>query len=260
MRIVWNNQEKSNLHDCMVDICYTNSGLPSKQLLRMAQEECIAPDRRLVITDQRVFSYKALIASARDLAAKHRRSMEVASKQAPPPPPPEPPPPAPNVERLTTMDDFMWSMAHKIAVELFKLQQLDAQTLGTKEVASQEETTRYEQVPPEIQRQQGFGTSWLKRLDEAVRIRKRSVLIIGLNGCQMETIRQYRPDLDYTFINSDDAISRYTVHKDHTILMTKFINHSVQNKYRKHPNLHYCNGGVGDLKTLLQGIFSKEMT
>ena len=257
MRIVWNNQEKSNLHDCMVDICYTNPGLPSKQLLRMAQEECIAPDRRLVITDQRVFNYKALVAQARDLAANHRRSMEVASKPAPPPPPPEPPPPAPSVERLTTMDDFMWSMAHKIAVELFKLQQLEAQALDTKEVVPQKG------VPPEIGKTEldkGFGTAWLKRLDEAVRIRKRSVLIIGLNGCQMETIRQYRPDLDYTFINSDDAISRYTVHKDHTILMTKFINHSVQNKYRKHPNLHYCNGGVGDLKTLLQGIFSKETT
>jgi hypothetical protein len=148
------------------------------------------------------------------------------------------------------MDDFMWSMAHKIAVELFKLQQLEAQALDTKDVAPQKD------VPPDTEK--GFGTAWLKRLDEAVRIRKRSVLIIGLNGCQMETIRQYRPDLDYTFINSDDAISRYTVHKDHTILMTKFINHSVQNKYRKHPNLHYCNGGVGDLKTLLQGIFSKE--
>ena len=40
--------------------------------------------------------------------------------------------------------------------------------------------------------------------------------------------------------------------------MTKFINHSVQGKYRKHPNLHYVNGGVSDLKTILHGIFRKE--
>ena len=258
MRIVWNNQEKNNLHDCMVDICYTNPGLPSKQLLRMAQEECIAPDRRVVINDQRVFNYKALVAQARDRAADHRRSMEVASKPAPPPPPPpEVPPPPPGIERLTTIDDFMISMAQKVAVEVLKLLKLEAQALDTKEVVPQKG------VPPEIGKTEldkGFGTAWLKRLDEAVRIRRRSVLIIGLNGCQMETIKQYRPDLDYTFMNSDDAISRYTVHKDHTILMTKFINHSVQNKYRKHPNMHYCNGGVGDLKTLLQGIFSKEQS
>jgi len=256
MRIVWNNREKTALHQAMSEICYHINPKPSsKELLRMAQEECIEPDRRVTITDQKVFNYKALIASARQRALEHSRIKQAAAKPAPPPPPPEPPPPAPGVERLTTMDDFMWSMAHKIAVELFKLQQLEAQALDTKEVVPQKG------APPEIGKTEldkGFGTAWLKRLDEAVRIRKRSVLIIGLNGCQMETIRQYKPDLDYTFINSDDAISRYTVHKDHTILMTKFINHSVQNKYRKHPNLHYCNGGVGDLKTLLQGIFSKE--
>jgi hypothetical protein len=238
----------------MADICYVNPSLPSKQLLRMAQEECIPPDRRVVITDQRVFNYKALIALARQQALEHSRIKQAAAKPAPQP--------APQPVTLPKPPDAIGLLFEKLvdAIADSVLAKLKAQALDTKDVAAQEETTRYKQVPPEIQQQQGFGTSWLKRLDEAVRIRKRSVLIIGLNGCQMETMRQYRPDLDYTFINSDDAISRYTVHKDHTILMTKFINHSVQNKYRKHPNLHYCNGGVGDLKTLLQGIFSKETT
>jgi hypothetical protein len=74
----------------------------------------------------------------------------------------------------------------------------------------------------------------------------------------METIKTYKPDLDYTFATAEQAVSHYTFNKDHTILMTKFINHSVQAKYRKHPNLHYCNGGVSELKHMLQVIFHKE--
>jgi hypothetical protein len=37
-------------------------------------------------------------------------------------------------------------------------------------------------------------------------------------------------------------------------LMTKFINHSVQGKYRHAPNLRFCNGGITDLSIVLKGI------
>jgi hypothetical protein len=85
-----------------------------------------------------------------------------------------------------------------------------------------------------------------------------TVLVVGLNGCQMETIKNYKPGIDFTFATAEQALSLRTMVKDHTILMTKFINHSVQGKYRKHPNLHYCNGGVSDLKNLLHIVFHKE--
>ena len=88
--------------------------------------------------------------------------------------------------------------------------------------------------------------------------RRPTVLVVGLNGCQMETIKTYTPDLDYSFLAAEAAVSHNTINRDHTILMTKFINHSVQAKYRKHPNLHYCNGGVSELKHMLQVIFHKE--
>ena len=88
--------------------------------------------------------------------------------------------------------------------------------------------------------------------------RRPTVLIVGLNGAQMEAIKSYKPDIDYTFVGTEQALSMRALQRDHTILMTKFINHSVQGKYRKHPNLHFVNGGVSDLKSTLHVIFQKE--
>jgi hypothetical protein len=87
--------------------------------------------------------------------------------------------------------------------------------------------------------------------------RKPTCLVVGLNGAQMQSIKTRVPHVDFKFFTAEEAVSHYKCSKDHTILMTKFINHSVQGKYRKHPNLHYCNGGVTELHNLLNGVFSK---
>jgi hypothetical protein len=84
--------------------------------------------------------------------------------------------------------------------------------------------------------------------------RKPSVLIIGLNGVQMTSVNRSYPEVKFTFMTGEEAVSRNQFHADHTILMTKFINHSAQNKYRQAPNLHYCNGGVSDLTALLHVV------
>ena len=85
-----------------------------------------------------------------------------------------------------------------------------------------------------------------------------TVTIIGLNGQQIDAIKSSYPKAMYCFMTAEEAKTRPVQFNDHVILMTKFINHSVQTKYRKHPNLHYCNGGVSDLKHQLQIIFHKE--
>jgi len=84
--------------------------------------------------------------------------------------------------------------------------------------------------------------------------RKPTVLIIGLNGTQMARVSDSYLDVKFTFMTAEEAVSRNRANADHTILMTKFINHSAQNKYRQAPNLHYCNGGVSDLSTTLYMI------
>ena len=247
MRIVWTKEEKRALRECMIDICYVTPMMSNKGLLQNAQEEVIPYERRSKITDQRVFNYKNLINEARAKAEEHR------AKTSKPKPAPTPPPviaPEP-VRKLDTLGEVF---------ELF----IDAlaDRIMDKMIAAKQQVEKPELKEPT--EQPILERGWLDAHLEKLTIRKPpvkkrpTVLVVGLNGCQMETIKTYKPDLDYTFVTAEQALSHYTFNKDHTILMTKFINHSVQAKYRKHPNLHYCNGGVSELKHMLQVIFHKE--
>jgi hypothetical protein len=245
MRIVWTKDEKRALRDCMIDICYVTPTMSNKGLLRHAQEEVIPYERRHIITDQRVFNYKALIAEARKAADDHRNKVN-----APPPKKieivvpvaPEPPP-----LKIDTLGNLFELLVDAITDRVLEKLKAPAET-----------------PEPEPAAEQGFGTGWLDELEKLTirrkeaRVKRSTVLVVGLNGSQVDTVKTHRPDLDFTFVTAEQALSHYTFHKDHTILMTKFINHSVQAKYRKHGNLHYCNGGVSDLKHILQVIFHKE--
>ena len=245
MRIVWTKEEKRALRECMIDICYVTPMMSNKGLLQNAQEEVIPYERRSKITDQRVFNYKSLINEARAKAEEHRVKTSKPKPVVAPKPEPTPEP----VRKLDTLGEVF---------ELF----IDAlaDRIMDKMIAAKQQVEK----PTEPTEQPILERGWLDAHLEKLTIRKPpvkkrpTVLIIGLNGCQMETIKTYKPDLDYTFATAEQAVSHYTFNKDHTILMTKFINHSVQAKYRKHPNLHYCNGGVSELKHMLQVIFHKE--
>jgi hypothetical protein len=230
MRIVWTKEEKRALRDCMIDICYVTPMMSNKGLLQNAQEEVIPYERRAKITDQKVFTYKNMINEARAKAEEHRVKTSKPKPVAVPPPEPTPEP----VKKLDTLGEvfelFIDALADRIMDKLAARQPVE------------EPAPKVEQMQPILER------GWLDAHLEKLTIRKPpvkkrpTVLVVGLNGCQMETIKNYKPDLDYTFVTAEQALSHYTFNKDHTILMTKFINHSVQAKYRKHPNLHYCNG------------------
>jgi len=246
MRIVWTKEEKRALRDCMIDICYVTPMMSNKGLLQHAQEEVIPYERRQKITDQKVFTYKNMINDARAKAEEHRAKVNKPKPVAAPLPEPTPEP----VKKLDTLGEvfelFIDALADRIMDKLAARQPVE------------EPAPKVEQTQPILER------GWLDAHLEKLTIRKPpvkkrpTVLVVGLNGCQMETIKTYKPDLDYTFVTAEQALSHYTFNKDHTILMTKFISHSVQAKYRKHPNLHYCNGGVSELKHMLQVIFHKD--
>lgn len=89
---------------------------------------------------------------------------------------------------------------------------------------------------------------------ENIKPRRTRVMIIGLKGQQVTVVEQKYPDIDFTFMTAEDAQSRTPGEADWTIVMTKFINHSVYSKYRDVPNLRHCNGGVSDLSTIIHTI------
>jgi hypothetical protein len=246
-RVVWTNEEKRALRDCMIDICYVTPTMSNKGLLKHAQEEVLPYERRQKITDQKVFTHKAMIAGARKAAETHR-----AKVTAPPPKkieivvPVAPEPPPLKIDTLGNLFELLVDAITDRVLEKLK---------AAEPVSGPTDTV-----------EKGFGAGWLDELEKlsirskAARVKRPTVLVVGLNGCQVDAIKTHRTDIDFTFVTAEQALSHHTFHKDHTILMTKFINHSAQGKYRKHPNLHYCNGGVSDLKHMLQVIFHKETT
>jgi hypothetical protein len=243
-RIVWTNFEKQLLSDSMVHWLMDHPTMTSKQLMSSAQQ-ALPMERRLKITDQRVFSYKARINEARIAADKIRADRKKVVAAKPPEPAPEP------VKKLDTLGEvfelFIDALADRIIDKMIAAKQ---------------------QVELEPKRDDAldaalFGNRIMDQLRglsirSPAKAKLPTALVIGLNGAQMECIKLSRPEVDFTFVSAEQALSHSTLNKDHTFLMTKFINHSVQGKYRKHPNLHYVNGGVSDLKTILHGIFRKE--
>ena len=243
MRIVWTKDEKRALRGCMIDICYVTPMISNKGLFKAAQEEVIPYERRAKVTDQKVFTYKALINEARMEAEKHRQS--VVKKPVEPPKEPEP-----SVRKLDTLGEVFEMFIDAVADRIMD-----------KMIAAKQQV---EKIEVKSEEPMGLGRGWLDELEKLsirskeAKVRRPTALIVGLNGHQMECIKQTRPEVDFTFVTAEQALSHYTFNKDHTFLMTRFINHSVQNKYRKHPNLHYCNGSVSELKTLLHGIFNRQ--
>jgi len=250
-RIVWTKFEKQLVSDSMVQFLVDQPAMTNKQLFGSARQ-VLPYERRGRLTDQRVFAYKALIKAARAEADKviTDRKKVVAAK----PPEPTPEPPASKLDTLGEVFElFLDALADRI------IQRLEARPLAAKP-----------EEPREHKLEDFFGGDPMAQLDKVFDSlypplkkvpsppRKPTVLVIGLNGHQIECIKQSRPEIDFTFVTGEQALSHQTLNKDHTILMTKFINHSAQGRYRKHPNLHYCNGGVSDLKHLLQVIFHKE--
>jgi len=242
MRIVWTKEEKRALRESMIDICYVTPNMSNKGLLQYAQEDVIPHDRRTKINDQRVFNYKAMLNDARAVAAQQR-----AKEREPRPLPAQPaqavaaePTPKPDalVEMFNTLLD---ALADRVI----------ARMQGQQEEKHDDAEDAWRHMPAFDMR---------KMLDNLtvrpkIVIKRPTAVIIGLNGAQMESVRQARPEVDFTFLTAEQAVSHNTLSKDRTILMTKFINHSVQSRYRHHLNLHFCNGGVSELKTLLHGIF-----
>jgi hypothetical protein len=85
--------------------------------------------------------------------------------------------------------------------------------------------------------------------------RRPGVLIIGLLADQMQSISlDYMDRLSLSFRDTDAAKREAAIHRDHTVLMTKFISHSVHEKYKGVRQLYLCNGGMTDLRRHLDRI------
>ena len=243
-RTVWTIAEKKAIFARMEDYFRMHPNGGRKEALRHAQS-VLNSSRWIVVTNQRVYNYKDRIDVARQNA---RKSVPEKATQAPAAIPA--PTPAPERKESTT---------ERLAQAFERLLDIMADAVAAK-VA--------ERISPQMSRaefrehvDQQFEAEYAKRPKHDPRPVPRladtplpGVLVIGLLPAQAHSVSQaYKGELDLAFLGSEEAISRPATLRAHTVLMTKFISHAVQDKYRKAPQLHYCDGGI----TALVGVLDK---
>jgi hypothetical protein len=260
-RVVWTNEEKKQVFRNMAgNVFFSSPNTIPKTALSLAQ--LILPfDRRMKVTDQRVFTYKAKIQEAkaealrlRSMAQETVALMEAQGAQAAAPAEPEPEAEAPR--RVDSLGDLFELLVDAITERVMQQvrKDLEAQMSAntTKSASDHYEISAQQPVQP-IQ-------SMRPKIWQTMRPSLPTVTIIGLNGKQIEAIKRSHPRAIYNFFTGEEAKTRVVHDNDYVILMTKFINHSAANKYRKAGEVHFCNGGVSELKTLLTGLLSKEQS
>lgn len=240
-RITWTNNEKSLLSDKLVKIFIDAPWTTNLHALREAQV-VLPAQRRITINHGHVFNHKERVRQARKLA-ETLRAQTIAEKPKPKPiPAPVPvhtpiaetkPESTPIPQLSNILDQFVDLLAAKIAKRL-NLQAFAA--------------TATERQVPKHNPQPIIGD----------RPAKLGVLIVGLLDSQAAYFdhNEY-PHLDITCLTAERALKAH-VQRAHTILMTKFINHAVQDHYRKRPNLHFCDGGLTDLDRILERLEALE--
>lgn len=235
-RIVWSLIEKGAVSARLVDVFRQHPNATRKEALRQAQE-ILHSSRWVIVTDQRVFNYKDRIEIARQKALQE--SKKKPSEAVVVPAPILAPTPAP--ERRETpkgrLADILELLLDVVAESVAaKVNRKILEAIPEAPVAH-----RPKHDPQPIPHATGKA--------------KPGVLVIGLLASQAyAVISTWGTRLDLTFMTPEDAVHRSKLVRAHTVLMTKFINHSVQDKYRKAPKLHFVNGGMGELSEVLDSI------
>lgn len=226
-RIVWTHEEKTAIYKEMVVLLTEEELMHVRDLLSRAQ--LVLPvERRRDVSYNMVFNYKSLAAKAQAAAAIRRAKQVKEELTAPPAPPPA---------ELTTaelVDTLLNRLAGLVVDEMLRR--------TTPSFQLQYPRSKVSEPAADV------------AVSEVAPVKKTGILVIGLNGQQMNIIKTRFPNKDVMFVSAEDAKSYAPIRRDYTILMTKFISHAVQNRYRQAQNLQYCNGGVSELTTMITRI------
>jgi hypothetical protein len=235
-RIVWSHIEKGAVFANLESVFRQHPDMPRKEALRMAQT-VLKSHRWVKITDQRVFTYKERIDMARQQAGLRLRVKPPEAVEAPAPilaPTPAPEPKETPKGRLADILELLLDVVAESVAARVQLKMVDT-------------------PPPESQPKHNP-----QPIPHPTGYAKPGVLVIGLIPAQAHYVSNLLADkLDLYFFTAEDAVHRPKIVRAHTVLMTKFISHAVQDKYRKSPKLHFCNGSVAVLVGLLEKIYKE---
>lgn len=226
-RVRWSPEERSVIVSKMASLLNTGRKFSRSSLLLAAQEGLPYERRRNVFTNA---ESKGMFFKAEELAALRLKD-----------PVAQPPKPEPVVEPEAESDlskllnALVDKIADKVAERLAAQLQVQVHTTTT---THSEHRPRHNPEPP----------------CNAPRVVKTGVLILGMQPHQGNLLKQEFPMLDITCYDSDEARTKQVLLRAHTIGMTRFLSHQVEDRYRKCPRYHRHSAGTSELKTLLKQI------
>lgn len=237
-RIRWTPEERAAVQERMVQI-YAEGRYTAPENVMLRAQQALPVDRRRKVYSSMLHQSKDWMAQARAQAyvvARDRKLTEVAvvapAVVAPPPSPAE-------LGIPELLEKLVEQLAKRVATEVLS---------GISEQLSALQKT-YQNNQPVLE-----ANPCAPAVQETPKVRRKRVTIVGLKGQQTTVVEQKYPDIDFKFLTSTDAHGREVSEADCTILMTKFIDHSIYAKYRHVHNMKHCNGGVSDLGTILHTV------
>lgn len=236
-RIVWSRAEREIINHRLFELYCIKGYLPRKYALSMAQE-ALPAERRVVITNQRVFNYKMALEQAQTQAVRFNSRARTEKPEKPPEPaaPISTPAPAPEARSDPTgrlagvLEALLDAIADRVAERV--LLQLPT-TVPAK--AAQPATVSKSDI--------GSGKA------------RPGVWLLGVQSAMGFQLRdKYRDRLDIDYLDSDEAARRSPSARAHIVMMTRFVSHSVQERWKKYGRFHHCNGGLTALEGILDSL------
>jgi len=257
-RIQWSATERAAIAQQIRVIRAKDPGLSHPKALLCAAQMVLPMQRRRKITDGAVYALKSWV---NDI-----RHEPVPEPVLDPIPAPMPEPPKP----VVSIGDLALALVREITREVMREMQVERER---EEDESEKERHRdYSDrisagIARDIERQQGRENTKLRDYlarGEFEKPRRLSIVVLGIQPAQGNVVREcYRGrGVDFDFYDSDEAARRAVVQRDVVILMTKFISHSVQERWRpavardNSACLVYCNGGMTELCAEINNVLS----
>lgn len=240
-RIVWSKSERETVNHRLFELYCIKRDLPRKYALSMAQE-ALPIERRVVVTDQRVFNYKMALEQAQTQAVRFNSRARTEKPEKPPEPaaPINIPPPATEARR-----DPTGGLAEVLQALLDAIADRVADRVAER-VALQLPEHVPQRVPPAVivpQSDVGSGRA------------RPGVWLLGVQSAMGHHLREkYRERLDIDHLDSDEAARRSPSPRAHIVMMTRFVSHSVQERWKKSGRFHHCNGGLTALEGILDSL------
>lgn len=263
-RIQWSATERAEIAHQIREIRSKGHGRHDlKDLLRTAQL-VLPPERRRKITDSTVFTLKKWL---NDII--HEPVLDPIPEVKPEPLPeqtaiPEPP------GRSMKLGYLALELVREITREVMREMRAERER-----EEAEGERERYRDLSDRVsaviardaERKEGRENAHLRdhlQRGNGEKPRRLSIAILGIQPAQADTVtRAYRGRrVDIVTYDSDEASTRTPVQRDVVIMMTKFVSHTVQERWRPvvpktfPSSFFHCNGGVTELCALINGALS----